>query len=34
MFRRVDASLAERIEKTTETKIENDHEHPHKTAWH
>ena len=34
MFRKVDNDLGERIRKTTETKIENSHEHPHKTAWH
>ncbi|ETN37495.1 uncharacterized protein HMPREF1541_07117 [Cyphellophora europaea CBS 101466] len=34
MFRRVDKDLGDRIEKTTEGKISNQHEHPHKTAWH
>lgn len=34
MFRRVDKELGDGIAKVTETKIENGHEHPHKTAWH
>ena len=34
MFGKVDKGLAERIETTAETKIKNNHEHPHKTAWH
>jgi hypothetical protein len=34
MFGKVDAKLGEMISKTTETKIEGGHTHPHKTAWH
>ena len=34
MFRKVDHDLGEKIKEATETKIENDHEHPHKSAWH
>ncbi|KAL9615000.1 MAG: hypothetical protein Q9167_000531 [Letrouitia subvulpina] len=34
MFTRVDESLGEMIKTTTEHKIENNHLHPHKTAWH
>ena len=34
MFSKVDKGLRERLRMTTETKIENNCEHPHKTAWH
>ncbi|EXJ71410.1 catalase [Cladophialophora psammophila CBS 110553] len=34
MFAKVDKELGERINKVAETKIDNDHAHPHKTAWH
>ncbi|KIX03913.1 uncharacterized protein Z518_07466 [Rhinocladiella mackenziei CBS 650.93] len=34
MFGRVDTKLGESIKKVTETKIEGNHAHPHKTAWH
>lgn len=34
MFGKVDAKLGEMVRKVTETKIENSHDHPHKTAWH
>src|SRR5277367_3761254 len=34
MFGKVDAKLGEMIRKTTETKIEGNLAHPHKTAWH
>jgi catalase len=34
MFGKVDKQLGEKLRKTAETKIENNHEHPHKTAWH
>lgn len=34
MFRKVDQSLGDQIEKTTENKIKTGDKHPHKTAWH
>ena len=34
LFAQVDSQLSERIKKITETKIEGNHAHPHKTAWH
>lgn len=34
MFGRVDEELGRVIQKRTETKIENNDHHPHKTAWH
>ncbi|RVX71666.1 hypothetical protein B0A52_03850 [Exophiala mesophila] len=34
MFGRVDKQLGERLRKSTEEKIKNNDEHPHKTAWH
>lgn len=34
MFAKVDTNLGARVRKAAETKIENEHEHPHKTAWH
>ncbi|KAL9090918.1 MAG: hypothetical protein Q9165_005126 [Trypethelium subeluteriae] len=34
MFGKVDKSLGEKIQAVTEKKIEHNHEHPHKTAWH
>ena len=34
MFEKVDVELGERIRKTAETKIDGNHTHPHKTAWH
>ena len=34
MFGKVDDELGDKIRKVTETKIENNHAHPHKTAWH
>ena len=34
MFAKVDIELSEKIKRTTETKIEGNHAHPHKTAWH
>lgn len=34
MFGKVDAKLGEDLKKTTEAKLEGNHAHPHKTAWH
>jgi len=34
MFGKVDANLGEMIRNTTETKIQGNLAHPHKTAWH
>ncbi|OAP61018.1 hypothetical protein AYL99_06022 [Fonsecaea erecta] len=34
MFAKVDVQLGEKIRKVAETKIDNDHKHPHKSAWH
>lgn len=33
-FAKVDKELGEKIRKTAEHKIENDHLHPHKSPWH
>ncbi|OAL21116.1 hypothetical protein AYO22_08273 [Fonsecaea multimorphosa] len=34
MFAKVDTQLSDKIRKVTENKIDNDHKHPHKSAWH
>ena len=34
MFGKVDAKLGEDLKKTTEAKLDGNHAHPHKTAWH
>jgi hypothetical protein len=34
MFGKVDKSLGEKIKEVAERKIEGNHDHPHKTAWH
>ncbi|KIW82394.1 hypothetical protein Z517_05421 [Fonsecaea pedrosoi CBS 271.37] len=34
MFAKVDAHLGDRIRQVAESKIDNDHKHPHKSAWH
>ena len=34
MFEQVDKELGAKVREITETKIENNHQHPHKTAWH